>query len=137
MSRGLGRIERAIAAEIAEAAVPNITGEIGTVMIRSDGLINDLYRPMDENGWPDWKWKPAPAQRKAATRAMRSFARKHQQYALAGGQGRRELYLYDAADPVSVMWTKLNVERRQRNPISRSAAKAALAQLGTASADAP
>lgn len=57
---------------------------------------------------------------------MHSFVRKHQQYALTGGQGRRQLYLYDTDDPVSVMWAKLNVERRQRNPIPRAAAIAAL-----------
>ena len=31
---------------------------------------------------------------KAVARAMHSFVRKQQQYALTGGQGRRDLYLY-------------------------------------------
>lgn len=61
---------------------------------------------------------------------MGSFVRKHQQYALTGGQGRRELYLYDTADPLSVMWAKLNVERRQRNPISRMEAESVLMEAG-------
>jgi hypothetical protein len=73
------------------------------------------------------QWQPTLAQRKAVTRAMRTFVRKHPQYALTGGQGRRELYLYDTADPLSVLWAKLNVERRQRNPIPRGTAEAVLA----------
>jgi hypothetical protein len=35
----------------------------------------------------------------------------------------REAGLYDAADPLSATRVKLNAERRQRNPISRSAAR--------------
>ena len=117
-----GKVERAIAAEIADAAK-----RIGTVLITSDELVDNVYCPEGMNGL-DWdqRWRPTLAQRKAVTRAMRSFVRKHQQYALTGGQGRRELYLYDTADPVSVMWAKLNAGRRQRNPISRSEARAAV-----------
>jgi hypothetical protein len=79
----------------------------------------------------DWNWKPTPAHRKAVTRAMHTFVHKHQQYALTGGQGRRILYLYDTADPVSAMWAKLNVERRERNPIPRMTAQAALRDMET------
>lgn len=134
MSRGLGKIERVIAAEIADAAiVDEETGKPGTVLISSWELLSTVYE--DHSTW-DFKWKPTPAARKAVTRAMHSFVRKHQQYALTGGQGRRQLYLYDAADPISVIWAKLNVERRQRNMICRSDAVAALAQLGSTGAPA-
>jgi hypothetical protein len=44
---------------------------------------------------------------------MRSFVRKHQRYALAGGQGRKQLYLYEADDPLSVMWARLQVANRK------------------------
>jgi hypothetical protein len=129
-----GKIERAIAAEIARDTRINRSGEKGSVLIRSDSLITELYAPPDPvwgKGVRDGNWKPAPAQRKAVTRAMHSFVRKHQQYALTGGQGRRQLYLYDTADPVSVMWAKLYVERRHRNFISRSDARVALQRLST------
>jgi hypothetical protein len=120
-----GKIERAIAAEI--AAVTD-TERSSSVLIRSDVLVGDVY--CTGHGWDAADWKPTLAQRKAVTRAMHNFARKHQQYALTGGQGRRELYLYDTADPVSVMWAKLNAHRRQRNPISRNEAKAAVEARG-------
>lgn len=120
-----GKIERAIAAEIAR----NPLDTERSVLIRSDELADKLYCPHRAGGWPDWDWKPTRAQQTAVTRAMHSFVRKHQQYALTGGQGRRQLYLYDTADPVSVMWAKLNVERRQRNSICRADAIAALRVL--------
>jgi hypothetical protein len=53
----------------------------------------------------------------------------------AGGQGRRELYLYDATDPLSVMWTKLNVERKQRNAICRAEAQRLLTEASSSSRD--
>jgi hypothetical protein len=124
-----GKIERAIAAEIVRDARIDHSGKKGTVLIRSDMLMRYLYAPPDPvYGGSTWdsNWKPSPAQRKAVTRAMHSFVRKHQQYALTGGQGRRQLYLYDTADPLSVMWAKLNVERRQRNPIGRVQAESVL-----------
>ena len=120
-----GKIERAIATEIARAAKPSFGG-VSSVLIRSRQLVDEVYRPKGGSGGWDWDWKPMPAQRKGVVRAMHSFVRKHQQYALAGGQGHRELYLYDTTDPVSVMWAKLNAERRQRNPLSRSDAQAAM-----------
>ena len=112
MSRGLGRIERMIAAKIASDAAYPIAFHLN-----SGQLATAVYRPKYSGAGPGnpgslWGWKPTPAQRVAASRAMHSFVRKHQQYALAGGQGRKRLYLYDTADPVSVMWAKLSVERR-------------------------
>ena len=40
--------------------------------------------------------------------------------ALAGGRGRKSLYLYDTADPVSVMWAKLSVKHRRDVPQSEA-----------------
>ena len=75
-----GKVERAIAAEIADAAKPD-RGRIGPVHIRSDQLVDEVDRPEDVRlGWNWADWKPTLAQRKAVTRAMRSFVRKHQQY---------------------------------------------------------
>src|ERR1700733_7094524 len=71
-----------------------------------------------------WNWEPNLVQQKATVRAMHSFVPKHQQYALAGGQGRKRLYLYDTADPLSVMWAKLSVEHRRF--VSQSEARKAL-----------
>jgi hypothetical protein len=115
MSRGLGRIERVIAAEIVRAARPP---HALAVHIGSHQLTDTVYRPTENSGagfdnpGTMWTWKPNRVQHKATVRAMHSFVRKHQQYALAGGQGRKRLYLYDTADPVSVMWAKLSVKRQ-------------------------
>jgi hypothetical protein len=65
-----------------------------------------------------WGYQPSRARRKAVTRAMHSFVRRYQQFAITGGQGRRELYLYEADDPVSVKWAQMNTTRKRRNPYS-------------------
>jgi hypothetical protein len=128
MSRGLGHIERVIAAEIARAGAGAYPL---SVHIRSRQLTDTVYRPRENSGagfgeaGSRWDWKPNLVQRKAIVRAMHSFVRKHQRYALAGGQGRKRLYLYDTADPVSVMWAKLSAERR--GFVCQSDAKEALA----------
>lgn len=57
---------------------------------------------------------------------MRSFVRKHPQYALTGGQGRKRLYLYEPSDPVSVTWAKMTVESPSRKHVSRTAAEEAV-----------
>jgi hypothetical protein len=122
-----GKIEQAIAAAIAHAAEIDRFGGVGTLMLTSRALAFDVYnRPID------YDFKPTLVQRKAVSRAMHSFVRKHQQYALTGGQGRRVLYLYDAADPLSVLWTNLNVERRHRGFISRMDAKRVLREMDAA-----
>jgi hypothetical protein len=38
---------------------------------------------------------------------MRSFVRKHPQFALTGGRGRKPLMLYEPGDPLSAMRAKL------------------------------
>jgi hypothetical protein len=60
----------------------------------------------------DWDF-PSKAQRKSVVRAMHSFVRKHPEFALMGGQGRKQLYLYEAADPDSVAWAQTSVATKQ------------------------
>jgi len=64
---------------------------------------------------------------------MRSFVRKHPQYALTGGQGRRELYLYDATDAESVMWAKMNATRKRRGTFSVIEMQVAMREAASAS----
>ena len=47
---------------------------------------------------------------------MHSFVRKHPQYAMMGGKGRKELVFYDTADPVSVAWARLTIATRGNPP---------------------
>jgi hypothetical protein len=114
MSRGLGKIERTILDDIT-------IGGPSSVLIHSWGLLchhNCFRRPAN------WNFEPTTAERKAVTRAMRSFVRKFPQYALTGSKERKMLYLYEPADPISAMWAKLSVERPKF--VSRSEAMAAL-----------
>ena len=121
MSRGLGRIERAILRNIEDTYHPRHGLGPSSVRVSSWGVVCDVFKPPDS--W-NFGWSPTVAQCKAVSRAMHSFVRKHPQYALMGGQGRKRLWLYELADPISVMWTKLTVERRKS--VSRSEAQAAL-----------
>ncbi len=66
-----GKIERAIATEIARAAKPSFGG-VSSVLIRSRQLVDEVYRPKGGSGGWDWDWKPMPAQRKGFVRAMPS-----------------------------------------------------------------
>jgi hypothetical protein len=119
MSRGLGRIERHILIEIARDQEPDpYTGEPGAVLLNSWTLAHDLFSPAT------WDWRPSRTQRQSVTRAMRSFVRKFPQYALAGGNGRKKLYLFQPDNLLSATWAKLNVE--QRDIVSRSKAEAAM-----------
>ena len=122
MSKGLGRIERVIAREIEDAYTPRHGSGPSSVHVSSWDLAVDLFYPKDGSWNTDWS--PTAAQRKAVSRAMHSFVRKHPQYALTGGQGRKRLYLYEPSDPLSTMWAKMSVE--QRHHVSRSMAQAAL-----------
>jgi hypothetical protein len=95
MSRGLGRIERAIASTLDYS---------GTAV--SDRLARDVFEPSFRDG-DDYDvdayyaWKPSRSQRIATVRAMRSFVRKNPQLALAGGRGRSPLYIYNTEDKPS------------------------------------
>ena len=57
--------------------------------LSSGELAIAVYRPKDDFGGTG---SCTLAQGKAVSRAMHSFVRKHQQYALVGGRGRKSLY---------------------------------------------
>jgi hypothetical protein len=109
MSKGLGRIEREILRKIEDAHEPRSDGTVGAVHVHSWEIVHGLFAPLDTMSLD---WSPSIAQRTAVSRAMRSFVRKHPQYALAGGKGRKMLYLFEPGDPVSAMWAKMSVESR-------------------------
>ena len=91
MSRGLGHIERAIAAEIEKVKSGRYShGDPCPVHESSRSIAFTCFR---SNG--------RKVQRGAAARAMRSFVRKHPQFALTGSKGRNELLLYEPSDPLS------------------------------------
>jgi hypothetical protein len=110
VSKGLGRIERAI---------------FSMVEARADGvLLHSWEVTCAVYGTSDADRKPSPAQRNAVSRAMRSFVRRFPQYALSGWRSRKRLYLYEPGDPLSAMWAKLQMETRRE--VSREEARRAL-----------
>lgn len=131
-----GKIERAIMATI-EDDRKGFRGEPGSVLVTSLEVARAVYNPYPTTGLCTaveydalHRWKPTMAQSTAVTRAMRSFVGKYQQYALTGGQGRHHLYLFDTADPLSVMWAKLWVDpkRKRGKFISQNEARAVLSE---------
>jgi hypothetical protein len=106
VSKGLGRVERIIFAEVNQRD-PR-TGEKPTVLLNSWTLSMDHRLPGYESRLD---WTPSRSRRKAVVRAMHSFVCKFPEYALVGGQGRGILYLYDASDPLSAFWARLSVAR--------------------------
>jgi hypothetical protein len=107
MSRGPGRIERAILLSIQKAKV-DFDGKPRPSLLTSWRLAFRCY-PELGSGFP--LTPPHLAQRTAIARALHSIVRKHPEYALAGGRGRKHLCLYEPADPLSVLCAKLTVER--------------------------
>jgi hypothetical protein len=103
MSRGLGRIERVIVTKIEH--IDWVTDARTTVHLSSWDLLCGVYTELTDEF--------TPAQCKAVVRAMHSFVRKHPRYTLIGGQGRKQLYLYERDDPLSMMWAKLQVASRK------------------------
>src|SRR5215813_15198117 len=86
MSRGLGRIERAIVALIEDPG-----NQYDQRWAASD-LAVAIYRPEDR--------PPTRAERVAVLRAMHSLAQKYpHKVALTGGKGREDLWLYRPSDP--------------------------------------
>jgi hypothetical protein len=127
MSKGLGHIERAIQHAIERS---DAIGGVMPVLVSSWGLCFDVFNRPATLGYV-----PTTAQRKAVVRAMHSFVRKKQQYALTGGQGRRDLFLYEPDDPMSAMRAKMTVERKSgTNPPSIYEVRAALGNFGRPSA---
>ena len=93
MSRGLGKIERAIASMLEYS---------GTV--DSDRLACDVFDPRLSDDYDIdayLVWKPSRSQRITTVHAMHSYVRKNPRYALAGGRGRAPLRIYDTEDKPS------------------------------------
>jgi hypothetical protein len=107
MSKGLGRIEHWIADEIARSKEPvQDWRQPMPVHVHSWSLAYNFNRLHESD------WSPSRAQRAAVARAMHSFVRKFPQYALAGGKGRKMLYLYEPADPLSTAWVQFSIAHR-------------------------
>jgi len=125
MSRGLGRIERAILACIAsskqaaikqtkqrckviEAAEQSSAVYIGpqdatsSVHITARMLAYECFASRPHT----WGWMPSHSQIKACTRAIQSIVRKFPQYGIVPGRGNKATVLYEIADPVSVRHAK-------------------------------
>ena len=84
MSRGLGRIERAI--------LEHLMDDEDEPIYAADTLISVVYRPPDAPD--DFDFRPTRAQYTAVLRAMHSLARKYpQSIKLSGGKGRKPLWL--------------------------------------------
>jgi hypothetical protein len=109
MSRGLGVLERAVAARIADCK-------------RRDPERDAIYAtlghepppaPVHVSAWDvcksiDSEATPTEVQLKAARRAMRTFVRKFPEYAVFSGKGRGRVELYERGDQLSAMWAKLS-----------------------------
>jgi len=129
VSRGLGRIQLAILAEIesakqaaiATARVQRSDVNESSVHVTAWSVAYRCFAPSPLK----WGWRPSPAQIKACTRAMHSFIRKFPQYALTSRRSRKGIVLYEITDRVSVLWAEMRMETRG-NPLSRSEARAAL-----------
>jgi hypothetical protein len=131
VSRGLGLIERAVAACIAGCKRSNDHADLyiqmgaepppPVVHVTAWGVCVQL----SGNTW-DSK-RPTEAQLKAAKRAMHSFVRKHPQYGVAVGRGRGTTCLYEQGDRMSAMLAKLNSQTSRR--VSHADAMAALAHV--------
>ncbi len=110
MSRGLGRIERAILARIASskqvAKAEVLKDDESSVHITAWRLAYECFEPRpDKPGWT-----PSRSQIKVCMRAMHSIARKFPQYAITPGRGPKAIVLYEIGDPVSVLRAKVRIE---------------------------
>jgi len=94
MSRGLGRVERAILAFLEEDDLSSATWE---GKYAEDSFTVAIYRPPDAPD--DFHFKRTRAQYTAVLRAMHSLARKYpESIKLSGGQGREPLWLEYTAE---------------------------------------
>jgi hypothetical protein len=126
MTRGLGRIERAILANIAsskrnaaigagqvERADVSLKDDDSSVHITAWTLVHECFGPRNalESGWT-----PSRSQIKACMRAMHSIARKFPQYAIIARRGPKGIVLYEIADPVSMLRAKCEYEDQASEP---------------------
>jgi hypothetical protein len=119
MSKDLSPIERYIAAEVAKAKTSSHTDR-PTLLLSSRTLAFSC--PLFDRDLSQRKWTPSAPQRQAILRGMHSFVRKYPNFALAGRQGRRGLYLYEPGDPLSALWAKMSVASRNMVPCGEARA---------------
>ncbi len=114
MSRGLGRIQLAILAEIESAKRAAIaTGRVQRSDVNeSSGHVTAwsvAYRCFAPSPLKSG-WRPSSTQIKACTRAMHSFIRKFSQYALTSRRSGKGIVLYEITDRVGVLWAEMRME---------------------------
>jgi hypothetical protein len=118
MSRGLGKIEALLLGEIAITLGDFVPDDQDKSRSHKCILLNSLdlaklLMPPRAVGEP---LRPIPtATRKAVVRAMHSFCRKFPEFRLAGGTGRKPLFMYELGDWRSVSWAEASL--RSRNPV--------------------
>jgi hypothetical protein len=117
MNKDLSPIECHIAAEVAKAKTSPHTDR-PTLLLSSRTLACSC--PLFDRAQSERQWRPSAPQRQAILRALHSFVRRYPQFALIGGKGRKQLYLYEPGDPLSSLWAKMNVESRKMVPCSEA-----------------
>jgi hypothetical protein len=105
VSKGLGSVERAILKEV-ESHTRSYRNMPPFCRRNNPLALRLTVEAIAFVAYPDWYDRSAdggyrrlpttPAQRKAITRALHSFVRKHPQYVLTAGKGRAPLRLSDA-----------------------------------------
>jgi hypothetical protein len=118
MNKDLGPIERYIAAEVAKAKMSPCSTDRSVLLLSSRTLACSC--PLFDRDPSGRQWTLSAHQRQAIVRAMHSFVRKYPKFALIGGKGRKQLYLYEPGDPLSALWAKMNVESRISVPCSEA-----------------
>jgi hypothetical protein len=119
VSKGLGKMERAILATIAkqkkrDARRDEFYRAAGQPLPPRPVCVSswDVAMCATGAGWVNEVFvAPTRSQLISAVRAMHSFVSKFPQYALISGKGRR-LQLYERGDDMSAMWAKLNSQHR-------------------------
>jgi hypothetical protein len=106
MSRGAGKIERAILEQVERGEMRGYRNRPSYVSVTSTDILVSCYRDTNyEARIPDGQF--TAAQRNAVTRAMRKFVTDSgRTFALAGGNGRRELAIFKPSDAASVLWAE-------------------------------
>lgn len=134
MSRGLGILERSVAACIKRCKQRDAQEDAYYIAAGQEPPASvvqvsawDVWRhlnplPLNPRDWT----RPTEAQLKAAKRALHSFAGKFPEYGVVSGKGGRgKLCLYERSDKLSAMLAKLNSQTGRG--VSHADARAALA----------
>lgn len=117
MSKGPGRLQLIIAQLIENDAKHRITDIKPALCLSTWNVAWAAYHPGYANPRATWNWRPSRTQLQSATRAMHGFVRRHQRYALAGGMGRKMLFLYEPDNERSACMVRLRLASRQPVPL--------------------